>query len=64
MSTNPIGPDTKNLSVNMRTESKEDLEKLAAESGMTLSAYCREVFKLAEKENVTFERENRGDTER
>lgn len=48
----------------MRTESKEDLEKLAAESGMTLSAYCREVFKLAEKENVTFERENRGDTER
>lgn len=53
--TNPLGPGTANVSVNMPTELKTALEKLAkASEGMKLGAYCRRVLERAATAKVKF----------
>ncbi len=54
MSTNPIGPGTKNLNVNMPIDLRRKLDDLAARSGMRLSAYVRIVLDKAAKQNTVY----------
>ncbi len=54
MATNPIGPNTKNLNVNMPIELREKLDELAARSGMKLSAYVRMVLDKAARQETVY----------
>ena len=54
MATNPIGPNTKNLNVNMPIELRHKLDELAARSGMKLSAYVRMVLDKAARHETTY----------
>ena len=54
MATNSIGPNTKNLNVNMPIELRNKLDKLSARSGMKLSAYVRMVLDKAARTNTTY----------
>ncbi len=45
--TNPMGPGTTNLACNMPLKLKADAEKLAKESGVTLSALIRALLEDA-----------------
>ena len=44
MTTNPIGPNTKNITINVSKETKKDLDKLAEGSNLILSTYIRGLF--------------------
>ena len=49
MKTNPIGPGTANITVNVPAGMKADLEELAKASGLKLGAYIRAVIRQAAK---------------
>jgi predicted DNA-binding protein len=53
MGTNPLGKGTKNVSVNMAEELRDELAKLADASGLTLSAYIKTVLADAVKDGAT-----------
>ena len=54
MATNPIGPNTKNLNVNMPIELRKKLDELASRSGMKLSAYVRKVLDTAVQSGTVY----------
>lgn len=52
---NPLGPGTKNLSVNLPAELFDQLDRLAKRSGLTRSAYARRVLAEAAEEILVME---------
>ena len=54
MATNPIGPNTKNLNVNMPIELRKKLDELASRSGMKLSAYVRSILDKAAQNGTVY----------
>lgn len=56
MATNPIGPGTTNVTVNMPKTLREELKKLADTSGMKLGPYICAVAENAVKDGAVVER--------
>lgn len=54
-----MAPDKTNTSVQTSKEEKEVLRQLAKESGMTLSAYLRELIEPAIRDKIIYERRMR-----
>jgi ribosomal protein L30E len=57
MSTNPIGKGTVNLTANIPSELKADLERLAKESGMKIGQYTRLILAEAVKTGTVVEQQ-------
>lgn len=55
MATNPIGPETRNMSINVPNELHARISGLARESGMKLSAYLRALLNRAVDARTVFE---------
>lgn len=53
MSGNPLGPGTKNITVNVPDELREKLGELAKESGLNFSDYLRAILKDAVESSAT-----------
>ncbi len=52
--TNPLGPGTRNLSVNVPNKLRNKLETLAVQSNMKLSAYVRQVLEKAVAKEIAY----------
>lgn len=55
MSSNPLGKDTKNLTVNVDKEVYDSVRELAAASGVKLSEYLRAIILEAKRNNFQIE---------
>lgn len=55
MPTNPIGPETRNMSINVPHGLHADISELAQESGMKLSEYLRALLRRAVETRTVFE---------
>lgn len=56
MATNSIGSGKTNLSVSITAEMREDLGRLAEQSGMKIGEYCRAVLQSALANRVIYEK--------
>lgn len=54
MPSNPIGPDTKNLTVNVPSSLHAELSRLAGASGKKLGAYVRKVLEETVQHRVIY----------
>jgi coenzyme F420-reducing hydrogenase beta subunit len=55
-STHDIGPGTRNVSMNIPASLHDQIKLHAARSGMSVSAFCKNVLKQEIKDGVIFEK--------